>query len=379
MRINHLVFAFLFLLFTALTAQAVPTPAPPAVKGTSHMLIDFDSGRVISSENAENRTEPASLTKMMTAYVVFNELKQGNIKLDDETVVSEKAWRKGGSKMFIEVGKKVKIEDLLRGMIIQSGNDASIALAEHIAGDEAIFASIMNTQARKLGMLNSNFENSSGWPSPNHYTTAKDMAIVAMAIIRDFPEYYPIYSEKSFTYNNMRAQQNRNLLLWRDKSVDGLKTGHTEAAGYCLVSSAKRENMRLISVVMGTKSKKARADESIKLLNYGFRFFETHKLYSAAEPLKKTRVWKGEIEQLTVGLQQDLNITIPRDKYSQLEASTRLNSQIVAPIKKHQQLGELTITLGDEIIATRPVVALRDVAESGFFSSMVDNVLMMFE
>ena len=363
---------------TASLQAAIPTPAPPKVAGTGHLLIDFDSGHIISEDNANARLEPASLTKLMTAHVVFHELKSGNLKLDDEAVISEKAWKTGGSKMFIEVGKKVKIRDLLKGMIIQSGNDASIALAEHIAGSESVFASMMNTQAQKLGMLNTNFVNSSGLPHPDHYTTAEDMAKVAMATIRDFPEYYPWYSEKDFEFNGIR-QSNRNKLLWKDKSVDGLKTGHTEAAGYCLVSSAKRDGMRLVSVVMGTNSMKSREEESLKLLNYGFRFYETHKLYSAGDTLSTAKVWKGESDKLPVGIKDDLFITIPRNKYDKLEASIQLNSQITAPISESQQVGSLVITLSGDSVTEKPLVALNSIAEGGFFGKLIDNVMMMLE
>ena len=374
--------SFILTFFIALVASglqaAIPTPAPPKVAGTGHLLIDFDSGHIISEHNANSRLEPASLTKLMTAHVVFHELKSGNLKLDDEAVISEKAWKTGGSKMFIEVGKKVKIQDLLKGMIIQSGNDASIALAEHIAGSESVFASMMNTQARKLGMLNTNFVNSSGLPPPDHYTTAEDIAKVAIATIRNFPEYYSWYSEKDFEFNGIR-QSNRNKLLWKDKSVDGLKTGHTEAAGYCLVSSAKREGMRLLSVVMGTNSMKSREEESLKLLNYGFRFFETHKLYSAGDTLSTAKVWKGASDRLPVGINNDLFITIPRNQYDKLEASIELNSLITAPISENQQLGNLIINLSGDTLIEQPLVALNAVAEGGFFGNLIDNVMMMLE
>lgn len=374
--------SFILTFFIALVASglqaAIPTPAPPKVAGTGHLLIDFDSGHIISEHNANSRLEPASLTKLMTAHVVFHELKSGNLKLDDEAVISEKAWKTGGSKMFIEVGKKVKIQDLLKGMIIQSGNDASIALAEHIAGSESVFASMMNTQARKLGMLNTNFVNSSGLPHPDHYTTAEDIAKVAIATIRNFPEYYSWYSEKDFEFNGIR-QSNRNKLLWKDKSVDGLKTGHTEAAGYCLVSSAKREGMRLLSVVMGTNSMKSREEESLKLLNYGFRFFETHKLYSAGDTLSTAKVWKGASDRLPVGINNDLFITIPRNQYDKLEASIELNSLITAPISENQQLGNLIINLSGDTLIEQPLVALNAVAEGGFFGNLIDNVMMMLE
>jgi D-alanyl-D-alanine carboxypeptidase (penicillin-binding protein 5/6) len=357
---------------------AMPTPAPPVVKGTGHLLIDFDSGHIISQSNANQRLEPASLTKLMTAHVIFSELQQGNLKLEDMVTVSEKAWKTEGSRMFIEVGKQVSVEDLLKGMIIQSGNDASVALAEHVAGSESVFASVMNTHARRLGMLNSNFVNATGLPDPDHYTTPEDIAKVAMATIREFPEFYKWYSIREYTYNNIK-QHNRNKLLWRDDDVDGMKTGHTDAAGYCLVASAKKDNMRLISVIMGTTSEKERAEESMKLLNYGFRFFETHKLYSAGDNLSQAKVWKGEHNQLSVGLARDLYITIPRNQYNNLNAAMHLNLPLIAPISQDQQVGELQVTLSGSTVTSQPLIALQPVEEAGFIGRSIDSLMMMFE
>ncbi len=357
---------------------AMPTPAPPVVKGTGHMLIDFDSGHIISQSNANQRLEPASLTKLMTAHVIFSELQQGNLKLEDMVTVSEKAWKTEGSRMFIEVGKQVSVEDLLKGMIIQSGNDASVALAEHVAGSESVFASVMNTHARRLGMLNSNFVNATGLPDPDHYTTPEDIAKVAMATIREFPEFYKWYSIREYTYNNIK-QHNRNKLLWRDDDVDGMKTGHTDAAGYCLVASAKKDNMRLISVIMGTTSEKERAEESMKLLNYGFRFYETHKLYSAGDNLSQAKVWKGEHNQLSVGLARDLYITIPRNQYNNLNAAMHLNLPLIAPISQDQQVGELQVTLSGSTVTSQPLIALQPVEEAGFIGRSIDSLMMMFE
>jgi D-alanyl-D-alanine carboxypeptidase (penicillin-binding protein 5/6) len=357
---------------------AMPTPAPPVVKGTGHLLIDFDSGHIISQSNANQRLEPASLTKLMTAHVIFSELQQGNLKLEDMVTVSEKAWKTEGSRMFIEVGKQVSVEDLLKGMIIQSGNDASVALAEHVAGSESVFASVMNTHARRLGMLNSNFVNATGLPDPDHYTTPEDIAKVAMATIREFPEFYKWYSIREYTYNNIK-QHNRNKLLWRDDDVDGMKTGHTDAAGYCLVASAKKDNMRLISVIMGTTSEKERAEESMKLLNYGFRFYETHKLYSAGDNLSQAKVWKGEHNQLSVGLARDLYITIPRNQYNNLNAAMHLNLPLIAPISQDQQVGELQVTLSGSTVTSQPLIALQPVEEAGFIGRSIDSLMMMFE
>lgn len=370
----------LFLLLAVFSAQAAPSlvPSPPRISATGHVLMDFHSGQILSSDNVEKPLEPASLTKLMTAYAVFDELKRGNISLDDEVRVSEKAWRMKGSRMFIEVGETVSVEQLLKGMIIQSGNDASVALAEYVAGSEDAFAALMNAHAEKLGLDGTHFVNSTGMPVENHYTTAIDMAKLAAALIHEFPDYYHWYSEKQYTYNEI-TQSNRNLLLFRDDSVDGLKTGHTEAAGYCLVSSAKRDNMRLIAVVMGTDSEKARAQESQKLLNYGFRFYETHKLYDANQALKQARIWKGELEELPVGLAETLHVTVPRGQYNELKASMRVGKTLTAPIGSGQRLGTVSVKLGDETLAERPLVALQDVAEGGLWQTIKDSVLLLFE
>jgi D-alanyl-D-alanine carboxypeptidase (penicillin-binding protein 5/6) len=309
---------------------------------------------------------------------VLKELQLGNIKLQDMVTVSEKAWRTPGSRMFIEVGKQISIEDLLKGMIVQSGNDASVALAEHIAGSEEVFAGMMNSQAKELGMENTNFVNSTGLPHPEHYTTARDLALVTTATIREFPQFYPWYAIKELTFGNIQ-QYNRNKLLWQDESVDGVKTGHTESAGYCLVASAKRNGMRLTSIVMGTDSENARARESKSLLNYGFRFFETHRLYGAGDILSTVRVWKGDQEQLTVGLKNDLFVTIPRRQYEKLKASMVINSKITAPIKQGSELGKVNITLEERPLMQVPLVALNDVEEGGIWQRAVDSVILWFE
>ncbi|KAB7623766.1 D-alanyl-D-alanine carboxypeptidase family protein [Alkalilimnicola sp. S0819] len=366
----------------ALSQQAppasIPVPAPPQLAAPSYLLLDFHSGHVLAEKAPDERRDPASLTKMMTAYVAFSELRAGNMRLDEMVTVSEKAWRAPGSRMFIEVGKQVSVEDLLRGIIIQSGNDASIAIAEHIAGSESTFAQVMNTYAQRLGMNNSNFLNATGLPNPNHYVSTRDVALLAAALIRDFPEYYQWYSQKQFSFNGI-TQYNRNKLLWRDPSVDGLKTGHTNAAGYCLASSAQQDDMRLVAVVMGTASEKARADDSQALLNYGFRFFETHRLYGASEALSQARVWKGAREQLPLGLEQDLYVTIPRRQYDRLDASMSMESQIMAPVDAGSTLGKLVVRLGDTVLAERPLVALDPVKEGGLWQRLSDEVLLMFE
>jgi D-alanyl-D-alanine carboxypeptidase (penicillin-binding protein 5/6) len=308
----------------------------------------------------------------------MRELAEGNVKLDEEVLVSNKAWRTPGSRMFIEVGKRVPLLDLLKGMIIQSGNDASVALAEHIAGSEETFANLMNEHAARLGMKNTHFVNSTGLPDDDHYTTAADIALVTIATIREFPEYYRWYAEKEFTFNDIQ-QHNRNRLLWRDDSVDGVKTGHTEAAGYCLVAAAERDNMRLISVVMGTDSEEARAKESLSLLNYGFRFFETHRLYGPGEPLASPRVWKGERENVGAGLVEPLFVTIPRRQYDNLQASLSLEPRIMAPVRQGDVLGRVLVTLDGELVAEEPLQALASVDEGGIWNLVKDSALLWLE
>lgn len=368
----------LILLLPFAVSAAVSVPAPPTVAATGYLLIDMDSDTVLAQKDAEQRLEPASLTKIMTAYVVFRELHDGSVKLSDEVLVSEKAWKTPGSRMFIEVNKRVSVEELLKGMVIQSGNDASVALAEHVAGSEEAFANLMNEHARRLGMVNTHFVNATGLPDPEHYTTPHDIVLVTEATIREFPELYKMYAVKEYTFNEIR-QHNRNNLLWHDESVDGVKTGHTEAAGYCLVASAKRDGMRLVSVVMGTESEKARIRESKSLLNYGFRFYETHRLYGASDRLTRSRVWMGEQEQVALGLARDLYVTIPRHQYERLNARTVIQPQIEAPLTKGQKVGEVIVELDGEVLTRRALVALEDVPEGGIWRTMVDSVLMMLE
>ena len=357
---------------------ARPVPAPPQVAASGHLLVDFFSGRVLSEENADQRLEPASLTKIMTAYVVMRELAEGNISLEDQVLVSKKAWRTPGSRMFIEVNKRVSLENLLKGMIIASGNDASVALAEHVAGSEETFANLMNDHARRLGMNDSHFVNSTGLPAKDHYTTARDIAKVTKASIIEFPVYYAWYAVKSFTFNEIK-QHNRNRLLWRDEKVDGVKTGHTEGAGYCLVSSAKQGPMRLIAVLMGTNSEDARAKESQSLLNYGFRFFETHRLYGAGDVLSRVRVWKGAKEKVALGLANDLYVTIPRRQYQNLKASMNVDPRLMAPLDKGRPLGKVTIGLGKQTVAQVPLIALEQIDEGGITNVIKDSVLLWFE
>ena len=370
---------FLFLAVQSLHAAGpIFIPAAPTVAGSSFYLMDFDSSRILAEKEPDKRVSPASLTKIMTVYVVFRELKSGNLTLDEKVTISQNAWQTGGSKMFVEVNKQVAVEDLLQGVIIQSGNDASVALAEHVAGSEQTFAHMMNEQASRIGMANSHFENSTGLPNPNHYSSARDLALLTQALIKEFPEYYRWDKEKEFTYNNI-TQKNRNQLLWRDETVDGVKTGYTDDAGYCMVASAKREDMRLISVVMGTASPNARANESQSLLNYGFRFFETHKLYEAGTALTEARVRKGETSKLSVGVAEDVYVTAARKHYNELKAETQLDKAIVAPISKGSPVGSLNVSLAENIVLTKPLVAMNDVAEGGIFRRLYDAVLVFLE
>jgi serine-type D-Ala-D-Ala carboxypeptidase (penicillin-binding protein 5/6) len=327
---------------------------------------------------AEEMMPPASLTKMMTSYVVEWEAEYGKINYTDMVRISETAWRKGGSKMFVRVNTEVSVEDLLRGIIIQSGNDASIAMAEYIAGSEDAFADVMNQHGLRMGLKGTQFKNATGWPADGHYSTARDLAIIAKALINDFPEQYKIYAEKYFTYNEIR-QPNRNLLLWRDNTVDGLKTGHTEEAGYCLVASAVRDGMRLISVVMGARNEEARARETQKLFGYGFRYFETHKLYEGGETLQSSRLWKGAVDEVQLGLAEPMAATITRGQRDKMEAVVEIDPFIRAPIAVGQVLGSLKITVDNELVGERPLVALQAVEEGGIFKRLWHSILLFFK
>ncbi len=370
------VFSFL-VLFASAAGAAVPIPAPPQVSAKNFILVDANSGRVLAEKDADAQVEPASITKLMTSYVIYNELDAGRLSMDDLVTISEKAWRMGGSRMYVEVDKQVSVHDLMKGLIIQSGNDATVALAEHIAGTEQAFVDLMNQYASKLGMTNTYFVNSTGWPAEGHLTTARDIATLSVAVIREFPEHYAWYREKVFTYNNIK-QYNRNKLLWSDASVDGIKTGHTESAGYCLAASAVRENMRLVTVVLNTESEKARASVSQSLLNYGFRFFETHRLYAAGEVLNRSRVWKGDSEKVSLGLLEDLYITIPRGSYGQLEAVMDVDANIEAPLDKGSQHGAVRVNLAEEEMLQAPLVALESINEGSIFQIAKDHILQLF-
>ena len=379
---NIPVFLFFSLLIAATPVSAedaeITTPPAPTIAASAYILMDFDSGKVLAENNADVKLAPASLTKIMSVYVVFREISNGHLHLDDLVTISQKAWQTPGSRMFVEVGNQVKVEDLLLGVIIQSGNDASVALAEHIAGDEITFADMMNQHAERLGMKNSHFEDSNGLPIDNHYTSARDLAILTRALIKEFPDYYRWFSQKEFTFNNI-VQHNRNQLLSRDETVDGVKTGFTDAAGYCLVASALRNNMRLISVVMGASSPNARANENQNLLNYGFRFFEAHKLYSGKTSLSEARIWKGDTKNVQLGLTEDLYVTIPRRRYDDLKAAITIDKKITAPVAEGTKLGTVNVTLKGEPVASKDLIALKAVEQGNIFQRLYDSAMMLLE
>ncbi|MGB8326790.1 MAG: D-alanyl-D-alanine carboxypeptidase family protein [Steroidobacteraceae bacterium] len=359
-------------------AAAVPVPKPPSIEAKAFILIDYASGRVLAENTADARMEPASLTKVMTAYVVFRALREKRLKLDDAVTISEHAWRSEGSRTFVEVGKQVPVEMLIQGMIVQSGNDASIALAEKVGGTESAFVEMMNTYAKGLGMNATHFADSSGLPGPGHYTTARDMATLARALIRDFPDYYHYYSLHDFLWNNIR-QENRNGLLLSDPSVDGIKTGHTETAGYCLMTSANRNGMRLISVVLGSPSIKAREGGSAALLNYGYTFYESAKIKSARELVLKPRVYKGGVGTVGIGPAQDAMVTVPRGDAATLRTSARVNDPLIAPLALNQAVGELTVIgPGGDVVLRVALYPLTAVAVGGWWSRLVDTVALWF-
>jgi D-alanyl-D-alanine carboxypeptidase (penicillin-binding protein 5/6) len=362
------------------TPQQPPTitPTPPIIKAKGYILMDANSGFVIAEQNSRQRMAPASLTKLMTMYVVSIALRNGQIHLTDPVPISETAWRTGGSRMFIKVGSTVPVQDLINGIVIVSGNDASVAMAEFVGGNQESFVQSMNKTASAIGMKDTNFTDATGLPDPNHYSTPYDFALLSRAIINNFPEDYKWYSHKWFEYNNIK-QYNRNRLLWRDASVDGLKTGHTDDAGFCLVASANRNGMRLISVIMGAPSDSVRAADTQALLNYGYRYFETHKLYAANAPLTQVRVWMGENKRMNLGLMQDLYVTIPKTQYDKLKANLTLNQNLTAPIKKGQAFGSVEVKLNDQVINTLPVVALSDDPVGGIFARLSDQVALLIQ
>ena len=372
------VLACIYIMLNMQQANSAQMPLPPKIKATSYMLLDMHSGQVLAGNNAEQRLPPASLTKIMTAYIVFQTLQQGTLKLTDQVTISKKAWRTPGSRMFIEVNSQVTVDDLLHGLVVQSGNDAAVALAEYIAGDEANFAQLMNTEAARLGMHDTNFMNATGLPDVAHYSTAKDLTLVTMATIKQHPELYKLYAEKTFTYNNIK-QPNRNTLLWRDKTVDGVKTGHTQAAGYCLVAAAERDGMRLISVLMGAKDKAQRVSESQALLSHGYRFYRTHRLYQAEEVIHQPRVWYGATEQMKAGLAEALYVTVPVGQYKQLASKINIDTKLQAPITKGQVIGNIAVTLADQQLQQIPLIALQGVPVGNLWRQAVDRAWQILE
>lgn len=371
-------FSIVFGLITAPHIQAANiTPEPPTISASNYLLMDANSGYVLAEKNVDERINPASITKMMTSYVVADSVAKGRVNLKDEVVISEQAYTAEGSRTFVEINTRVKLEDLLRGLIIQSGNDAAIALAEHIAGNEAAFAELMNQYAKELGMNNTNYVNSTGFTADEHYTTAKDIAILSKALINDFPVHYAIYKEKEFTYNGIK-QNNRNNLLWRDDDIDGIKTGHTEAAGYCLAASAVKNNMRLISVVLGTKSSNARVNASQTLLNYGFRFYEAKTIYKPKTDILTQKIWKAEQDEVALQVKHNVSVTIPRGRYQDLNISSNIPSQIIAPISANTVIGTLDVSLDGKSIASANLYAASNIEQAGIFKRAMDSVKLWF-
>ena len=377
-KIYRLSFA-LYLFSLSIFSWAAQVAPPPALAVKAYLLQDFNSGSLIASHKKDERVEPASLTKVMTAYVTFDAIQQGHLKLDQHLPVSEKAWKVEGSKMFIEPNKPVTVDELLHGMIVQSGNDASITLAEGIAGAEEQFADMMNKQAKKLGLKNTNFVNATGLPDKNHYTTASDLALLANALIRDFPlEYRRLYSVKEYTYNKI-TQPNRNRLLWLDANVDGMKTGHTDSAGYCLIASSKRGDSRLVSVILGAVSEAMRASESQKLLNYGFQFYESTLVYKQAQTINSLRVYKGQDKTVAASLNNDFYLNLPKGEYARVKATMTSQQPLIAPIKAGQVIGKITFSLDGKVINTQNLVASKTVEVAGFFGRVLDSIRLLIQ
>ncbi len=371
------ILSIIFCLFISFGHQGWAATGAPDVNADSYLLVDFHSGVQLAEKNPDKRIEPASITKLMTAYVIYKELDKGSISLDDKVLISKKAWKMEGSRMFVEAGKKVPLNRMIKGLIVQSGNDAAIALAEHISGNEASFVEKMNQTAAKMGLNSTNFANPTGWPDPNHYTTARDIVNLTRHVIREFPEQYKLHSLKEYSYNGIK-QYNRNKLLWRDPTVDGVKTGHTESAGYCLVASAERNDMRLISVILGAENEKARADYSQELLEFGFRLFETHKLYDKGSVLADARVWKGNKSTVPAGIIEDFYVTVEKGHYKQLKGLMELDGSLDAPIKRGDVVGTAIIKDGDAIVHQVPLLALDAVDAGGFWSKVTDSVKKLF-
>ena len=371
--------ALLAALLSFATRAAIPDP--PALEATSYVLYDFASGEVLAESNPTLKAGPASITKVMLSYIVFDEIKKGRVKLEDLVTISEKAWRQGKdsteSRMFLDLGSRVKVDDLLHGVITQSGNDASVALAEHVAGSESAFADLMNQYAERLGMKDSHFTNAPGMPDEQHYSSARDLTLLGAALIRDFPEYYPWFSLPNFSYNGIQ-QANRNLMLGMDRSVDGIKTGHTEAAGYCMLSSAKREDRRLVAAVMGTKSQKYRAEASLELLNYGFRFFESVKLMGKDSPAGTVQLWKGEADEVQVGTIEPVYLSLPRGSAEKATLKPEVSGRLVAPLAAGQEVGRVEILVDGKTVRTAPLVVLADTPTGGFFKRLWHTIRLWF-
>ena len=366
------------ILFTSFYSNAQNLlPRPPQINVTSYILVEPVTGKVLAEFNADDQIEPASMTKVMTGYIAADQLHRNLVRADDEVLISTKAWKMEGSRMFIEAGKRVSFEDLLKGVVIQSGNDASVAIAEYLGGTEEGFVDIMNAYAQSLGLNNTLFENSTGLPSSNHFSSARDLSIISANLINNFPEHYALYKEKSFTFNDIR-QLNRNRLLWRDDSVDGIKTGHTESAGFCLISSAARGSMRLIAVVAGANSEDERFNASQRLLEYGFRFFVTQNLLESNEEVRSADVWGGKKDNVSLGLAKDLIVTVPRAELPSLKIEYTFNNNIEAPISKGDILGSLSVKSRDTVIANANLVALEEVEPKGFFGRLISKIIMWF-
>lgn len=382
LKVTILVLTFVLTMNTALANPVIPvpvqpqtpiiTPTAPVINAKGYILMDANSGKILAEKNADIHMAPASLTKLMTMYVISGALKNGSIHLDDKVRVSTKAWQTGGSRMFIKVNDEVPVRDLIQGIVVASGNDATVAMAEYIAGTEDAFAGMMNSQAQSLSMNNSHFVDSNGLPNPQHYSSPRDLATLAQAIIKNYPEDYKLYSEKWFAYKNIR-QPNRNRLLWRFQYADGLKTGHTDDAGYCLVASAIKDNTRMISVIMGAPSDTIRTEESVRLLTYGFRFFETHKLFTAFTTLTHARVWKGIKPEIPLGVAEDLHVTLPTGQYKNIQTNIALNDPIKAPVTKGQVYGTINITLNNQVLTSKPLIALSDDPKGGLWRSISDT------
>lgn len=375
-------FVFLTVISAKIYAQEISLPLPPSMDAKSWVLMDYDSGQILISKNPDEKRAPASLTKLMTEYVVNSQIKNGTIHLNDTVHISKHAWLGGGagtdgSTSFLKVNSEVSLKNLLYGMIIQSGNDSAIALSEYVAGSEKAFTKMMNFYAKKLGMTNSHFSDASGYPVANHYSTARDIAILSRVLIHNFPKEYAISSVKEFKWDGIK-QRNRNALLWRDSRIDGIKTGHTSAAGYCLDASERRNGFRLISVVLGAHTNKERADDAMALLEYGFRYFKTYKLYDHSKPIVTPKLWEGEKNKLQIGVQKDVFVTVEKGQYKNIKTSIKLSTPLIAPYKKGAQVGTLKITLNNKTLKIVPLVVMSDAHRGSFFSRQYDNILLLF-